>query len=149
MDEEGFVSQVESLGDTLYRVCRTILRSDADCQDAVQEALLKAWRHIRDLRDDSLFDRWLIRITVNECKKLLKKRRVYEPLNENITAGSQDDSLWPIIHTLDVKYRVVVELYYVEQYKTKEIAQIMGIPEGTVKRRLHTARNQLKEVQWQ
>ena len=145
MDESRFVTLVESLTNKLYRICRTILRSDADCQDAVQNAILQAWLHIQDLREEDLFDRWLIRITINECKKLCRKNRPCEPLNENTAAARENDRAWEIIHALDEKYRIPVELFYVEQYKTREIAQILRIPEGTVKRRLHTARKLLKE----
>jgi len=145
MEESRFVTQVESLTNRLYRVCRTILRSDADCQDAVQNAILQAWLHIQELRDEALFDRWLIRITINECKKLCRKNRPHEPLNENTAAIKENDRIWEIVHALEEKYRIPVELFYVEQYKTREIAQILRIPEGTVKRRLHTARKLLKE----
>ncbi|MBQ1257784.1 MAG: sigma-70 family RNA polymerase sigma factor [Clostridia bacterium] len=144
MDEDRFVASVENLTNTLYRICRSILPCDADCMDAVQSAVLKAWINIHTLRDENLFDRWLIRIAINECRKLLRKNRPLVPLTEDLPARDTDRA-WEILHALDEKYRLPAELYYVENYKTSEIARILRLPEGTVKRRLHTARKLLKE----
>lgn len=144
MDEQLFTESVENLTNRLYRISRSILTNDADCMDAVQNAVLKAWINIRTLRDDNLFDRWLIRITINECRKLLRKNKPFVPLTEDLTARETDHA-WEILHALNEKYRIPAELYYVEKYKTGEIARILRIPEGTVKRRLYTARKLLKE----
>ena len=57
MDEDRFVASVETLTNTLYRICRSILPCDADCMDAMQSAVLKAWINIPTLRDEKLFDR--------------------------------------------------------------------------------------------
>lgn len=145
MDEQQFTRQVEALADRLYRVSRAILRCDADCQDAVQSAIIKAWLHLPSLRDESVFDRWLLRITVNECRKLYRRNRHTLPLPDPLPAAPQIDAFWELTSNLDPKYRIPIELFYVEQYRTREIAEILAIPEGTVKRRLQTARRLLKE----
>lgn len=145
MTEEQFVEQVEKLTGTLYRVSRSILSCDADCQDAVQAALFRAWRNIHSLRDPDKFDCWLMRIVVNECRALYRRARPTQPLTEDLSDSGAQDGFWEIAHALDAKYRIPAELFYVEKYKTREIAQILRLPEGTVRRRLHTARTLLKE----
>ena len=87
----------------------------------------------------------MIRITINECKKLIRKRPIADELHENLVSDRPEDALWEIIHTLDEKYRIPVELHYVENYSVRQIAHILRLPEGTVKRRLHTARNLIKQ----
>ena len=149
MNESTFIHRIESMTNRLYRICKTILRSDADCEDAVQNAVFNAWKYIHTLRENDSFDGWMIRITINECKKLIRKRPDTQPLDENLvsdgkTAGN-NDALWEIIHALDEKYRIPVELHYVENYPVRQIARILRLPEGTVKRRLHTARGLIKK----
>jgi len=145
MNEETFIRRVEGMTNRLYRICKTILRSDADCEDAVQNAIFNAWRYIHTLRENESFDGWLIRIAINECKKLIRKDKPSEPLNENLVSSQKEDALWEVIHALDEKYRIPIELHYVENYSIKQIARILRLPEGTVKRRLHTGRNLVKE----
>ena len=145
MNENTFIQRVENMTNRLYRICRTILRSDADCQDAVQNAVFNAWRYIHTLRENESFEGWMIRITINECKKLIRKRPIADELHENLVSDRPEDALWEIIHTLDEKYRIPVELHYVENYSVRQIAHILRLPEGTVKRRLHTARNLIKQ----
>ena len=74
----------------------------------------------------------------------MRKNKPIVPLTEDLPAR-ETDRAWEILHALDEKYRLPAELYYVENYKTSEIARILRLPEGTVKRRLHTARKLLKE----
>ena len=146
MDEHTFVERVQSMTDRLYRICRSILSSDADCQDAVQNAIFIAWQHIHALKKDEACEGWLMRITVNECRKLYKRREPCLPLENHLPSAPGNESFWEIIDSLDEKYRLPLILFYVEQFKTRDIARLLRIPEGTVKRRLHTARQLLKEV---
>lgn len=145
MNEQQFIHQVEAMTHRLYRVSRSILRSDADCQDAVQSAIVKAWLNLSALRDESVFDRWLLKITINECRKLYRQNRRYEALPLTLPSAAPADAFWELTSNLHPKYRIPIELFYVEQYRTHEIAEILSIPVGTVKRRLHTARKLLKE----
>ena len=93
---------------------------------------------------------WLIRVTVNECKKILRSpwRKRGEPLEdyENTLRFSepQDRELYAAIMALDVKYRAVIVLYYYEGYSIRETAQLLGVPPATVGTRLARARQQLK-----
>ncbi|MBQ2977788.1 MAG: sigma-70 family RNA polymerase sigma factor [Clostridia bacterium] len=145
MDEQEFLLQIEALTPRLYRICRTILRSEADCQDAAQNAVFLAWRHLPSLKNDALFSRWLIRIAINECRKIHRKRPQTLPLEDHAPAPEDHKQFFEMLHGLDEKFRIPVMLHYGEGYRISDIASILHLPEGTVKRRLHTARKLLKE----
>lgn len=146
MRKMEFISRVETCERRLYRIARTMLRNDADCEDAVQEALLKAWAGRDGLRNEAYFETWLIRILINQCKSFWRRG---ESRDAELTADiPQTDSgnpgLMDALMALDEKHRIVLELKYIEGYDIKEVALILGIPEGTVKWRLNRARKALK-----
>lgn len=140
-----FIDRVRSCERRLYRVARTMLRSDVDCEDAVQEALLKAWAKLSMLRQEQFFETWLIRILINECRTLYRKRpKATEEIPESIAAPAEDRSLIDALMNLPEKYRIPTELHYIEGYGISEISRMLFIPEGTVKWRLSRARTLLK-----
>ena len=145
MDEQQFLHCIDELTPRLYRICRTMLRSEMDCQDAAQNAVFQAWRNLHSLKNDPMFSHWLIRIAINECRKIYRKKANTLPLDEATPAPDGNERFWEMLHGLDEKYRIPAMLYYGEQYKISDIAAILHLPEGTIKRRLHTARNLLKE----
>lgn len=75
MDERQFSQRVRACEQKLYNTARMLLPCQADCEDAVQEALFKAWARLDSLRDTGRFEAWLMRILINECKMLLRCRR--------------------------------------------------------------------------
>ena len=146
MQKEEFIRRVRGCERRLYRMAYTTLHNDADCEDAVQEALLKAWAKIHTLRETAYFETWLIRILINESRQILRKRRITETeLNENIPMPEQDESsLNAAMLKLPEKQRITVELHHIEGYSVREVSKMLRIPEGTVKWRLKRAREQLK-----
>ena len=147
MHKWEFAARVEACERRLYRVARTMLRSDADCEDAVQEALLKAWAKRGTLREEAYFETWLTRILINECRNLVRRRPVSEAeLPESLAAPQTDDSaLLSALMCLPEKNRITLELHYIEGYGIREIAQILHVPEGTVKWRMNRGRTLLKQ----
>ena len=146
MTKSEFVQRVRDMERRLYRVSRTMLRRNADCEDAVQETLLKAWAGLETLKEEKYFETWLIRILINECKTIWRKRPSMEtelPDNLNI-AQSESYNLFEALMALPKKHRITLELHYIEGYKTREIAGLLGIPESTVKWRLAQGRKTLK-----
>lgn len=147
MTNEEFAKIVTDTAAVMYRVSKSILKSDEDCEDAVQEAIAKAFSKLWSLKNDSYAKTWLIRIVINECYSILrqKKNSFY---NEEITleeADSNDYSeLYKALNELPADYRVTVVLYYIEGYSVKETAQILKVTEGTVKSRLSRGRKKLR-----
>lgn len=148
MTDKQFSERVEGMERRLYRISRTILSSDADCQDGLQEALIKAWMRRGSLRGEGAFDAWLIRILINECRILARgaKRHRHDELDEALAAPpAPDRALHDALRALEEKYRLPVALHYVEGYRVEEIAKMLRAPVGTVKSRLHYGRRLLKD----
>ena len=145
MTRTDFAARVLACERRLYRVARTLLRSDADCEDAVQEALLRAWARLDTLRSEAYFETWLIRILINQCKGFYRAKREHAPLTEDIPANTgADRAILEALQALPPKPRVALELHCVEGYSVAECARILGVPEGTVKWRLSQGRRLLK-----
>lgn len=148
MDKEEFTRAVLEYESTLYRVAKSMLGSEADCADAAQNALLRAWEKQHTLRDTAYFKTWLTRILINECRAMLRQRARFVPLEEEAAEGEiapeRDRGLYEAVMGLDVKYRVPFVLYYIEGFRTREIASMLKLPEGTVKTRLRRAREILR-----
>ncbi len=146
MDKQGFTEQVLEAEDTLYRVAWSILRNEADCQDAVQEAVLRAWAKLDSLREPRYFRTWLIRILIRECYRLRRDGARILPLEAapEIEAREEDGALWREIQALPEPLRLPVLLHYVEGYGVAEVGALLRIPTGTVKSRLSKARSVLR-----
>ena len=149
MEREIFEKKVFEAEQTLYHVAKSILFYESDCEDVVQEAILKAYIKLNTLKQEKYFKTWLIRILINECykKKSSYKNNVpFEDCFENSPVEEQQDYtvLYQEIMTLKDKIRLPIVLHYIEGYSLEEIKQIMKIPLGTVKSRLHKGRQQLK-----
>lgn len=146
MTKAEFVLRVRQMERRLYRISRSMLLCNADCEDAVQEALLKGWLRLESLKQPQYFETWLIRILINECRNLYRRRRIAEvEFRENLdVADPETPQLYDALMSLPQKYRILLELHYIEGYKTREIAKMMGMPESTVKWRLVYGRRELK-----
>ena len=148
MNKEAFSKRVEALQGTLYGVARTYLNTPADCADAVQEAILLAWRHLSRLRNAQYFETWLVRILINECKASLRKAKrtvLMAELPDVQAPEGADPAVYEAIFSLDIRYRVPFVLYHIEGYSILEIADMLRLPKGTVTSRLHRARKNLKQ----
>ena len=147
MLQADFIQRVRACERRLYRVARTMLPQEPDCEDAVQEALLRAWDRLDTLHQEAYFETWLIRILINQCKTFYR-RRPPEPaeLTEDIPqVASEGTPLLDALMALPRKPRVALELHYIEGYSVAETARILRLPEGTVKWRLKRGRELLKE----
>ena len=147
MDAESFARRVEGMQGALYRVAYGLLLNRADCADAVQEALLRAWEKRASLREERYFETWLTRILINECYTTLRRRRAALPLDglpEPAAPPGADPALHDAIARLDRKLRLPVVLHYMEGYGVGDIARMLRLPSGTVKTRLARARALLR-----
>lgn len=138
----------------LYSTAKTILYSDQDCADAIQDTIVKAFSKIHTLKNDQYAKTWLIRILINECYTILRKSSKLVSLEEvNDQTGAADmktdekddySELYQAINSLKEELRLPVILYYIEDFKIKEIAQVLDISEGAVQKRLARARGKLR-----
>lgn len=156
MNDEDFARLVKQYEIELYRIAYVVVRNDADAQDAVCDAIVKAYEKKGRLRDCTKFKSWLIKIVINSARNLLRKEShlvymddVTEEVEEQQSVESDNTNekeLWNLVLQLENEFRVVVVLYYYENFSTKQISQMLRIPEGTVKSRLSRARERLKNL---
>lgn len=144
MDEREFSMRVRAMTDRLWRVAWSVTRSGADADDAVQEALLRAWRRIGSLRDGALFETWLTRILINEARRILRRRWLTGEANASQPEPVKNAGLSDAVGALPLTLRIPVILHYMEGYPLNEIARMQKLPLTTVKWRLHRAREILR-----
>ena len=144
MTDEAFAKALTAMTRTLYNVCYSYLRNGCDREDAVQEALYRAWEKRSQLRDERYLSTWVIRILINECRNIQRKSRDTEELADIPVPPGADMKLHDAILKLPEKLRLPIVLYHMEGYRVKEIATILRIPQGTVKTRLAAGRRELK-----
>ncbi len=148
MDKQEFTGRVRAISDMLYRVACGQLRDHNDRCDAVQEAVLKAWNRRHTLRNEQYFETWLVRILINECHSIQRRKARVLPMESVPDPEAHTDDttaeLREAILQLPEKLRMPVILHYMEGYDSNEIARMLRVPAGTVRTRLMRARNQLK-----
>ncbi|MFW5433130.1 sigma-70 family RNA polymerase sigma factor [Paenibacillus apiarius] len=147
-DCEAFIRLISGIERSLYGVARSMLRRDEDCADAIQEAILKAFRAIHTLREPAFFRTWMFRIVINECRQIMSKQKRIVVVAE-LPALSSPASDYENIEYLDLVaaidrleelHRIVITLHYFEDMTIKDIADLLDTTEGTVKSRLYRAR---------
>jgi RNA polymerase sigma-70 factor (ECF subfamily) len=157
-DHDAFSSLVDASIDRLHGLATLILRDPDRAQDAVQEALMSAWKDVRALRDPDAWDAWLHRITVWACYRAAKKERrrvavelrvVPDPARSTTPdAGivlADRDLIERQLNDLPIDHRAVIVLRFYLDLPLEEVGDILGIPVGTVKSRLHRALASLRE----
>lgn len=151
-DKNAFCNLIRINKISMYRVAKSILSKEEDVEDAVSEAILKAYKNIKSLKDESFFKTWLIRIVINESNTLYKKRsREISVENEHfinlqVNDKYKDLTLYNAINSLDEDLRTTTILFYFEDMKYKDIAKVLDIKEGTVKSRLSRAKEKLYNI---
>lgn len=149
MTHEEFGCRVVAMQETLYRVSTTLLPQMCDREDAVQEAIAKAWLKQSKLRNENAMRAWVVRILINECYNILrhgKRETPSDTLPERETAPDAQPNLYQLFTSLHEKYRLPMVLHYVEGYSLEETAKMLRLPQGTLKSRLHRGRLLLKDT---
>ncbi|HOZ55114.1 MAG TPA: sigma-70 family RNA polymerase sigma factor [Clostridia bacterium] len=139
--------KIKNYSNMIYRLAFSMLKNKDDSEDVYQEVIIKFCKHSEEFIDEEHEKAWLIRVTVNQCKSLLRltwyKNRV--EIDEDIPQlDKEKDDIYYAVSELPVKYRTVIHLFYYEQYKISEIANILKEKESTIKSQLMRARNLLK-----
>lgn len=157
-DTEAFSELARRHGQTVYNLSLRFMRNASLAEDMAQEAFLKAYQKIGKFRGDSRFSTWLYRIACNVCLSELQKRKrrgelslVYEAGPAAFPAAAADPSeeaelIRRCVAQLPRRYAEAITLYYLRECSYDEVAEIMEVPEGTLKTWLHRARRQLRDI---
>jgi len=147
---EAFIRLVRKAELQMYHIAKAIVKHEEDCADAMQETVLKAYKSIKTLRQPAYFKTWLLRILINECNTLLRKRLhttgVDTIMQQADHTPNQDyTDLWDAILRLDEIPRTIIILHYFQDQPLRQIAQLLEMSESAVKTRLHRSRHALSE----
>ena len=148
MDRGFFIAEIETCSDMMYRVAWSILRNDADVQDALQDAALKAWEKRDKLRDEKFFRTWITRILINACYDTQRKRRrivSMDEISESTVSNAPDPDLALALQALPEKLRLPLVLCYSEGMSYEEAADVLRIPITTLRGRLRRGKEELRK----
>ena len=154
-DDVAFGQLVEARVDSTLRMARAILGNEAEAQEVTQDAFVSAWRNLPTLRDTDRFDAWLNRIVVNRSRDLLRHRHRVRQIDvedvdlattDNAAAGIETASLLAAFDRISVADRQILVLHHLHDLPMAEVARQLGIPIGTAKSRLWSARRALERA---
>ena len=146
-DIETLISQY---GDMLFRLCLIMLKNESDAEDAIQETYIKYFQKAPLFDSKEHQKAWLIRVATNKCRDMLRFRVRHPQIDdEDISKFIPDSSDSGILQALTMvpeKFRLVLTLYYIEEYRIEDIANIIGRSSSAVKMRLQKGRKLLEEI---
>lgn len=153
-DRDAFAVLAVHATDRLYRVAYRILRDVEDARDATQDALFEAWRDLPGLRDVERWEAWTYRLLVHACYRHARRERVaaavrilrVEPATgrDSVSELADRDAIERGFRRLPPEQRAVVVLHHYVGLPLTEVAQLLGIPDGTARSRLHHATRRLR-----
>ena len=154
MNHYEFAQKLEQHKNTVYRLSFSYLKNIQEAEDITQEVFLKLYCCDIDFPEPVNEKAWLIRVTVNMCKNRFRKNKFMKavPFDENAFAHETPGFVESDIETLELlsalkpKYRTVLYLFYYERYTTREISELLGKNENTIRCQLMRGREQLREI---
>lgn len=160
-DERAFAALICAVQSRAYSVAYRYMENDADTRDMLQEAFIKMYRNLRSYKGESSFETWFTRIVINCCLDELRKRKVRgessdieehlhisEPrtVEGDVLAEERRKAVLRAVNSLSEDFRSIIILREFEGLSYGEVAQVLGIEEGTVKSRLNRAKRRLKDI---
>lgn len=150
-NNKAFVELLQNEKIKLYKMAYIYMKNENDALDVVQETVARAYSKIHTVKEERYFTTWLMRILINTAIETLRKNQKIVPIleqqSEQIQVLSYDErlDLLQAIEQLEEKYKTVILLKYYRDLSTKDIADLLDCPEGTVKTNVHRGIQQLKK----
>lgn len=153
--EEELLEMIKKNKVQLYKIAKSILNNEEDVNDAIQETLINAYKKIDTLKNKKYMETWVTRILINKCYDIIDKNKVHERKVQkaietynsyNSNEFDQRTIVQKAVSQIEEDLKLIVVMYYYNQFSVKEISEIMGIPTGTVKSKLSRARIKLYDI---
>lgn len=149
MDNKLFEEKYSTYSDLVFKLSMTYLGNVSDAEDVTQDIFVKLFTNAPQFETPQHERYWIIRVTINACKNYLKtfwNRNTVgmEVLEDMPTTDDNTHTVTEKLYNLPPKYRVVLYLYYYEDYSIGEVAETLGCPQSTVKTRLRRGKARLK-----
>jgi len=154
-DEEAFANMILYIKDDLYKIAKTRIANETDIEDAIQETMIETYKSIKKLNDPNKFKKWVIKILINKCNRIYRRKyktdisideyNVETLKFNNIIDVENKLNFYDIIKILNYEERLIIILYYMEDYSVKEIKSILKMNENTINTHLYRARQKLKK----
>ena len=152
-----FNSIIENYSEYVYNMIYYTILDEEDAKDLTQEVFYKIWKGLDNFRNESSLKTWIFRITQNHLKNYLKSKKIKKILSleflfeeKNRDFESKDyylsERIESLLSRLSEDYKRVLVLFYIDGFNIKEISEILGTKEGTIKSKLHRAREKLKSL---
>ena len=154
-NKQAFCRVIENVERKLYIIARSRLTNTEDIKDAMQDASMYAYINIKKLKEVEKFNAWIVKILINSCNKIYNQKKInifsYSEFDENKFKYESDlidlennMNFFNIIDFLDVQEKTLITMYYLDEYTTKEISEILDINESTLRSKLSSIRNKIK-----
>lgn len=154
-NKQAFCRVIENVERKLYIIARSRLTNTEDIKDAMQDAIMYAYINIKKLKEVEKFNAWIVKILINSCNKIYNQKKInifsYSEFDENKFKYESDlidlennMNFFNIIDFLDVQEKTLITMYYLDEYTTKEISEILDINESTLRSKLSSIRNKIK-----
>ncbi len=153
-DKNAFVELIDAHKSTLYNIAVRIVKNETDALDAVSEAVLSCWENVPKLRDEAYFKTWLTRILMNKCYNVMRDRSYYcfdeaEVFANDKAAAHDYDARLEVeayFRKLNQNEKLILSMFYFDDYSIKQISDLLGISKSAVKTRLTRSRQHFKEI---
>ncbi|MCI9683111.1 MAG: sigma-70 family RNA polymerase sigma factor, partial [Lachnospiraceae bacterium] len=149
---DAFVELMELHKQSMYKVAKAYLKREEDVADAISETILDCFEHLESLRETRYFGTWLVRILINNCNNIRKsnQRTEYTDQIEILSGDGRTDertrAFLDYLEPLEEQDRLLMILYYVWGFRTREISEILHIKEATIKSRMQRGRQKIKQA---
>lgn len=154
-DENAFNELIYLTQNEMYLIAKSRLKNEDDIADAIQETIIACYKNLRKLRNSSFFKTWLVKILINECNKIYKRKKKYNDYNDQTIINEYQNEIDQIqldsvsfdylIRNLKDEEKLILTLYYYSDYSTKEISKILKINESTIRSKIVRAKEKLRK----
>lgn len=150
-DEKAFDEIIALTKKEMYLIAKARLKNDEDIADVIQETILSCYKNIKKLKNNSYFKTWIIKILINECNKIYRKKgkndiSFEDKEVENYIKSNEEEipEFDILINKLNDDEKLILTLYYYSGYTTKEISKIIKKNEGTIRSKISRAKDKLR-----